>query len=340
MADFSLLRTVQRTALLFPGQGSQQIGMAQSMAETYPAARAALDEADSILGFSLSRLMAEGPEETLTDTINAQPALLAASIAILRGLEAELGAQIPSSAAYTPAAQQAAQVYVAGHSMGEYTALVAAGSLGYADGLRLVRERGRLMKQAGERMPGMMAAILGLDEDKVAAICADATRSGGIAQVANDNCPGQVVISGDAVGMETAMVAMRGAGAKKVAPLAVSIAAHSPLMQPAAEELQAAIAATPLTPPLVPVIGNTTAHPLTTVEAIRSELAAQLTGSVRWTATLQWLAEAGVATFVEIGPGEVLSGLVKRVARGAARYSLGDPDSVRLFVATLAAEQT
>jgi [acyl-carrier-protein] S-malonyltransferase len=342
MAGFLFLHALQGTALLFPGQGSQQIGMAQAVAAVYPAARAVLDEADAVLGFPLSRLMAEGPEESLTDTINAQPALLAASIAILRALEAELGAQsgaqtsssAPSSAqAETPAPQG---VYVAGHSMGEYTALVAAGSLAYADGLRLVRERGRLMKEAGEQTPGMMAAVLGLDEEKVAAICAEATAGGGIAQVANDNCPGQIVISGDVAGMEAAMAAMRAAGAKKVTPLAVSIAAHSPLMKPAAEALQAAIAATPLAPPLVPVIGNTTAQPLTEVEAIRSELAAQLTGSVRWTATLQWLADAGVTSFVEVGPGEVLSGLVKRVARSAARRSIGDPEGVQAYVAALA----
>jgi [acyl-carrier-protein] S-malonyltransferase len=355
MAEFSLLRSLQGTALLFPGQGSQQVGMAQAVAEAYPAARAALDEADAVLGFALSRLMAEGPEDTLTDTINAQPALLAASIAILRALETELGAQTeaqtgaqtgaqtsssapPAEQTRTPTAcsRPALQaVYVAGHSMGEYTALVAAGSLRYADGLRLVRERGRLMKEAGTAAPGMMAAILGLDEDKVAAICAEATAGGGIAQVANDNCPGQVVISGDTAGMEAAMAAMRAAGAKKVAPLAVSIAAHSPLMKPAAEQLQAAINATPLAAPLVPVIGNTTAQPLTDVAAIRSELATQLTGSVRWTATLQWLADAGVTTFVEVGPGEVLSGLVKRVARGANRVSISDPDGVRAYIATL-----
>lgn len=328
MTEFSLLRVAQATAFLFPGQGSQQIGMAQAAVEACPAARAALDEADAVLGFALSRLMAEGPEETLTDTINAQPALLAASIALLRTLESELGAQTGTSA--LPG------VFVAGHSLGEYTALVAAGSLGYADALRLVRERGRLMKEAGARSPGMMAAVLGLDEEKVAAICAEATAQGGIAQVANDNCPGQVVISGDMGGMETAMAALRAAGAKKVAPLAVSIAAHSPLMKPAAEELQAAIAATPLSPPQVPVIGNTTAQPLASVDAIRTELAAQLTGSVRWTATVQWLADAGVTSFVEVGPGEVLSGLVKRAARGATRYSIGDPDGVRAYLATLA----
>jgi [acyl-carrier-protein] S-malonyltransferase len=332
----ALIHAVHNTALLFPGQGSQQVGMAAAVAAVYPAAQAALAEADDVLGFALSRMMAEGPEETLTDTINAQPALLAASIAILRALEAELGAQ----AAAAPVG--GADVYLAGHSLGEYTALVAAGSLAYADGLRLVRERGRLMKDAGSRAPGRMAAVLGLDEDRVAAICADVigaggTGAGGIAQVANDNCPGQVVISGDTKGMEAAMDALSAAGAKKVVPLAVSIAAHSPLMRPAAEELERAVAATPLAPPQAPVIGNTTAKPLTSVEAIRAELRAQLTGSVRWTATLQYLAGARVETFVEIGPGEVLSGLVKRVVRGATRLNIAEPDAVRDYAASLVA---
>lgn len=336
MSELSLIQAVRNTALLFPGQGSQQVGMATSVAAVYPAAQDALAEADDVLAFPLSRLMAEGPEETLTDTINAQPALLAASIAILRALESELGAGLGEQAG-TPAIQEGLQVYLAGHSMGEYSALVAARSLAYADGLRLVRERGRLMKEAGTRSPGMMAAILGLDEDKVDAICAEVTAKGGIAQVANDNCPGQIVISGDIAGMQAAMEALAAAGAKKVVPLAVSIAAHSPLMRPAAEELQAAIVATPLAPPQAPIIGNTTAAPLTSVEAIRSELGAQLTGSVRWTATLQYLVDAGVTTFVEIGPGEVLSGLVKRVARGATRLSVAEPEAVRTYVQSLTA---
>jgi [acyl-carrier-protein] S-malonyltransferase len=327
---------VRETALLFPGQGSQEVGMGQAVAAAYPAARAVLEEADDVLGFALSRLMFEGPENELTDTINAQPALLAASIAILRAIEAD--AVLPDQAG--TAVLPGSKVFAAGHSMGEYTALVAAGSLDYADGLRLVRERGRLMKEAGTRAPGMMAAILGMDEAKVAAICSEVTAEGGIAQVANDNCPGQVVISGDKPGMEAAMAALSAAGAKKVVPLAVSIAAHSPLMRSAAEELQAAVAATPLAPPQVPVIGNTSAQPLTSVDAIRAELAAQLTGSVRWTATLQWLGEAGVRTFVEVGPGEVLSGLVKRVARGAARFSVASPEDVQAYVATLAGPQT
>jgi [acyl-carrier-protein] S-malonyltransferase len=310
--------------------------MAAAVADAYPAAREALAEADDVLGFGLSRLMAEGPEATLTDTINAQPALLAGSIAILRAIEAELRSARTDLAALS-GGQLPNGVYLAGHSLGEYSALVAAGSLAYADGLRLVRERGRLMQEAGQRAPGMMAAILGLDEDKVAAICAEVTARGGIAQVANDNCPGQTVISGDNSGMQAAMAALAAAGAKKVVPLAVSIAAHSPLMRPAAEELQAAIMATPLAPPQAPVIGNTTAQPLTSIEAIRSELSAQLTQSVRWTATLQYLADAGVGTFVEIGPGEVLSGLVKRVARSAVRFSVGEPDAIRAFVTQLVA---
>ena len=324
MNVFALIKQTTATAFLFPGQGSQQVGMAQSVAAAYPAARAALDEADEVLGFALSRLMADGPEAELTDTINAQPALLAASVAIMAALESEVGAKGKTGGQ---------QVYVAGHSLGEYTALVAAGSLVYADALRLVRERGRLMKEAGERTPGMMAAVLGLDEAKVATICAETTAGVGVAEIANDNTHGQVVISGDRPGMEAVMVALTAAGAKRVMPLAVSIAAHSRLMQPAADQFQAAIDATPLALPVVPVIGNTTALPLITVDEIRRELSAQLTGSVRWTATIQWLEAAGVTTFVEIGPGEVLSGLVKRTARGAKRVNVAEAEQVAGFVA-------
>jgi [acyl-carrier-protein] S-malonyltransferase len=209
---------------------------------------------------------------------------------------------------------------------------VAAGSLTYADALRLVRRRGELMKQAGEQSPGLMAAVLGLDEDLVSRICLQATEQGGVAQVANDNCPGQVVISGDRLGMEQAMTALTAAGAKKIVPLAVSIAAHSPLMKPAADELRAAIETTPIAPPRIPVIGNTTAQPLVDSGAIRQELTAQLTGSVRWTASIQTAASLGVGVYVEIGPGDVLVGLVKRIERKAARYTTGLPDALRTFV--------
>lgn len=325
----TLITQLSNAILLFPGQGSQHVGMAQAIAAAYPVAKAAFDEADEVLGFSLSQLCFEGPEEILTDTVNAQPAILAASIAILRAIESELGTAV--------AGKSAGNVYVAGHSMGEYSALVAAGSLGYADGLRLVRARGQLMKEAGESSPGMMAAILGLDEAQVAAICAEATASGGIAQVANDNCPGQIVISGDKPGMEKTMEALGKAGARKVVPLAVSIAAHSPLMQPAADKLQATIEATPIQSPQVPVIANTSVTPLTNAAEIRAELTAQLTGSVRWTASMQWAVAQGVTRFIEIGPGEVLSGLMKRIERGAERTTVNTPESLQAFMASLAA---
>jgi [acyl-carrier-protein] S-malonyltransferase len=311
--------TPQPIAFLFPGQGSQHVGMAQELADAYPAARQIFDQANAILGFDLADLCFNGPEATLTDTVNAQPALMAASMAALRALESELGT--------LPRPQ-----FVAGHSMGEYTALVAAGSLSFGDGLRLVRRRGELMAQAGEESPGLMAAVLAMDEAELAAICAQAAaQSGGIAQVANDNCPGQVVISGDKVGMEAAMAAASAAGARKVVPLAVSIAAHSPLMAPAAAALADAIQATAIAAPQIPVIGNTQAHLLADADAIQAELVAQLTGSVRWTGTIRHMLAAGVTRFVEIGPGEVLTGLVKRVDRKAGRVSVNTPEGVRAF---------
>ncbi len=313
---FTITDTVQPLAFLFPGQGSQHVGMAKELADAYPAAQAVFDQANEILGFDLAGLCFNGPEDLLTDTVNAQPALMTASIAALSAAESEKG--------HLPRPQ-----FMAGHSMGEYSALVAAGALSLEDGLRLVRERGRLMKLAGQESPGMMAAILGLDEERLAEICAQAAaESGGIAQVANDNCPGQVVISGDKIGMEAAMRGAEAGGARKVIPLAVSIAAHSPLMAPAAVALRAAIDAITIRPPLIPVIGNTQAQLLTTPEAIRAELVAQLTGSVRWTGTIQAMLTAGVTTFVEIGPGEVLTGLVKRVDRKAGRVNVNSPAGV------------
>ena len=324
MSTFKFLTARPATIYLFPGQGSQEVGMAADLVANFPAAKAVFEEADSVLGFPLSSLCFDGPEEGLTDTINAQPALLTTSVATLSAIAAELGNDWPTVAAE--------KVFLAGHSMGEYSALVAGGSVTFADGLRLVRERGRLMKKAGEQSPGMMAAILGLDEESVSAICADVTDQGGIAQIANDNCPGQIVISGDRGGMEAAMNALSTAGARKVVPLAVSIAAHSPLMEPAAEELRAAIDATPIKLPIATIIGNTSATPLTNVEAIRAELTAQLTGSVRWSESMRFALDAGVTDFIEIGPGGVLATLMKRIHRKSKRSAVSDVDSVATFI--------
>jgi len=328
MNTYSFIGKSGATAFLFPGQGSQEVGMGHALAEKYPSAAAAFQEADDVLGIELSRLCFAGPEETLTDTINAQPALLATSVATLRAIESELDGRIPAAA-------DGPSSYVAGHSMGEYTALVAVGSLAYADALRLVRERGRLMQKAGQTAPGLMAAILGMEESRVAEVCAEVTVGSRLAQVANDNCPGQVVISGNQEGMEAAMEALRKAGARKVVPLAVSIAAHSPLMAPVAAELGEVIDATPLNAAKTPLIANTSAEPIQTVDAIRAELKAQLTGSVRWTASMGCAIDAGINRFVEIGPGNVLASLVKRVQRKSERLTVNDPDGVAALVAVL-----
>ena len=304
---------------LFPGQGSQQVGMGKEMAEAYPAARAVLCEADDLLGISLSKLCFEGPEERLTDTINAQPALFASSMAALNALQSELG-DLPRPA------------FFAGHSMGEYTALAAAGCIDFADGLRLVRERGRLMQEAGAKQPGRMAAVIGLSQEVVAQICAEAAVDhDGVAQIANDNCPGQLVISGDERSVAAAMQALEKAGARKVVPLAVSIAAHSPLMEPAAAQLKATIDATEVRAPLSPVIGNTSGRPLDSAEAICQELNAQLTGSVHWTDSMVFAVDAGVNTVVEIGSGSVLTGLMRRIQRKIKRVNVANGGDVRAF---------
>jgi [acyl-carrier-protein] S-malonyltransferase len=347
-SEFSFIECTPATAFLFPGQGSQQVGMGLDLIDIFPSARQTFEEADELLGFGLSQLCFYGPESELTETINVQPALLTVCVAFLRAIAGELGqrddrrgrplgAADGSSVVGDPSSPPASSgaSFVAGHSLGEYTALVAAGSLSFADGLRLVRERGRLMKEAGDRQPGMMAAVLGLDEGQVAAICAEATQNGGIAQVANDNCPGQVVISGDRQGMKAAMAALTAAGARRVVPLAVSVASHSPLMHSASAALRQTIEATSLAPPTVPLIANTTAQPISDGASIRAELAAQLTGSVRWTQSMQFLLAAGITRFVEIGPGDVLSGLMRRIDRNTQRQIVNTAESVQGFISSL-----
>lgn len=311
-----------QTAFLFPGQGSQVVGMGADIAAAYPAARATFEEADTLLGEPFSKLCWEGPETMLNDTYNTQPALFITSIATLRALEAETGPVQPA--------------FVAGHSLGELTALTAAGAIPFADGLRLVRERGRLMRDAGENHPGAMAAILGLDAARITEICAQAAQETGAALVlANDNCPGQIVISGEVTALERGMALAQEAGAKRAIQLAVSIASHSPLMAPAQAAFASAIDAVEWQAPHIPVIGNVSAAPLADLNAIRSELQAQLTSSVRWTESMQYMLDAGITHFIEVGSGEVLSGLTKRINRKAGRSSLNSVDALQSFVQSL-----
>ena len=301
-----------RTAFLFPGQGSQEIGMGDALAQEFAIAQTTYLEADESLGFKISQLSWEGPENALNDTVNTQPALLVHSIAALRVLQEIL----PDFEA----------AFVAGHSMGEFSALVAADALSFQDALTLVLRRGELMKAAGETSPGGMAAILGLEIPALDDICSQASTIDQVVQVANDNCPGQVVISGAKPALERAMAAASEAGAKKVIPLAVSIAAHSPLMTHAQKDFNQAVAAAPIAAPKIPIIGNVSARPLTMPDEIRADLQAQLTERVRWTETIQFLLEQGVETFIDVGSGNVLTGLVKRIDRKTTRLSLGKPE--------------
>lgn len=292
------------TALVFPGQGSQVIGMGKDIAETYPVAAQVFAEADDILGYKLSTLCFDGPESDLNDTTNTQPALYVMGVAILRAIQAALPAEKPA--------------LVAGHSLGELTALTASGALPFSDGVHLVRARGQLMAEAGQKSPGAMAAVLNLDADTVRAICAQASEQSGARLVlANDNCPGQIVISGDEAALEVGMDLCKQAGAKRVLKLAVSIAAHSPLMASAQDGFRQAVAAAQIQAPIVPIIGNIHAAPLKTVEEIQAELANGLTHPVRWTESVQTMRGMGITHFYEIGPKDVLNGLIKRIDREA-----------------------
>lgn len=314
-----------RVAFLFPGQGSQAVGMGADIFASSPAARRVFESVDEALGFSLSQLCFTGPDETLRETINAQPALVTVSLALLAALQETLAGQTSSAtpswtAPLTPA-------FTAGHSVGEYTALVAAGALSLADAARLVRERGRLMHHEGTVCPSSMAAIIAMDEATLREVCAEATarasaqKTGthpgeGQVTVANYNAPGQIVISGELKALNLAMELAKERGAKKVMPLAVSGAFHSPVMQPAAAGLARAIATTPVNDAAIPLIGNMHAVPLTSAQAIRDELAGQVAAPVQWIRSVEYLVSEGVTTFIEIGPGQALTGMVKRIAKG------------------------
>ncbi len=313
---FLILMTLktQTTALLFPGQGSQLLGMGKELAQTEVVAREIYTRADDILGYSLSELCWEGPAEELNDTLNTQPALLVHSTAVYRVLKSQYPNFIPA--------------FTAGHSLGEISALVAAESLSFEDALILVRERGAAMQHAGKVHPGGMAAVLGLTIEEVEEACEQSTSEveSGV-WVANDNCPGQIVISGDIDALTNVMERLPDLGARKVVRLAVSIPAHSPLMIPAQERFARALSRTRFEEPQIATIGNGNALPLSTVEDVVEDLGAQLRVRVRWTESIQYMIGAGVETFIEVGSGKVLTGLLKRIDRNVAGFALDTPES-------------
>ncbi|KQU50831.1 ACP S-malonyltransferase [Bosea sp. Leaf344] len=308
-------------AFIFPGQGSQAVGMGKSLAEQFPAARAVFSEVDDALSQKLSTLMFEGPLDELTLTANAQPALMAASLAVLRVLEAEAGLSIGRDAAF-----------VAGHSLGEYSALAAAGALTVADAARLLRIRGDAMQKAVPAGEGAMAALLGAELDLARAIAADAAQ-GEVCEAANDNGGGQVVLSGAKAAVERAILLAGERGVRRAMLLPVSAPFHCALMQPAAALMRDALAQVELKAPAVPVMANVGAAPLSDPDAIRASLVAQVTGTVRWRECVLAMAAAGVTEFIELGSGKVLAGLVKRIVAGGATMSVGTADDVAAYKA-------
>ncbi len=303
---------MSKTAFIFPGQGSQVVGMGKELAEASPKAAAFFDKANQVLGRDLKKIIFEGPEDVLKDTSNTQPALYVTSLALYE-LVKEAGVSAN---------------FFAGHSLGEYCALQAAGVFSFEDGLKLVQARANAMSEAGKSSTGAMAAILGLEDDKVSAACAAAASEGQVVQPANFNSPGQVVISGHKEAVEKAMLLCKEAGALKCVPLAVSGAFHSALMKPAGERLRSAFGAAAWNPASVSVVSNVDAKPRTDIDAIQQSLVEQLSGSVRWTESMRALIALGVTRFVEVGPGKVLQGLMKKIDKSAACISIGDKESL------------
>jgi [acyl-carrier-protein] S-malonyltransferase len=287
---------LSKVAYVFPGQGSQSTGMGLDLYNSYPSAKDVFDEADASLGFPISRLCFEGPDEELIKTHNVQPAIIVVSIACLKALEEATIANFPSP------------TFVAGHSLGEYTALVAAGVLSLADAVLLVRERGRLMYEAGLKNPGSMLAVIGLDEETVKDISA---HSG--TEISNINCPGQIVVSGAIEALAKANELAKTRGARTVIPLKVSGAFHSALMEPILTEFSKIVSSFSFHPPVTPVISNLTTRPLTDVDSIKTELVKQLRNCIRWQGSVEYMMHSGVTTFYEIGPGRVLTGLIRRI---------------------------
>jgi [acyl-carrier-protein] S-malonyltransferase len=306
-------------AFIFPGQGSQAVGMGKALSDAFTAARAVFEEVDAALNETLTKVIWEGPAETLTLTENAQPALMAVSLAVMRVLETEAGVDLARDAQF-----------VAGHSLGEYSALAAAGALSVGDTARLLRIRGRAMQKAVPVGSGAMAALLGLDFEQAVTVAGEAARDQ-ICQAANDNGGGQVVVSGDKAAVERAVEIAKGRGARRAMMLPVSAPFHCALMQPAADVMAAALAAVTVKSPAVPVVANVLAKPVREPADIVAALVAQVTGTVRWRESIVFMANAGVTRFYEVGAGKVLSGLVKRIAEGASGVSIGTPDDVAAF---------
>ena len=306
-------------AFIFPGQGSQTVGMGRGLADAFPAARLVFDEVDEALGEALTKIIWEGPAETLMLTENAQPGLMAVSLAAMRVLETEAGVDLARDARF-----------VAGHSLGEYSALAAAGALGIGDTARLLRIRGRAMQKAVPVGTGAMAALLGLDFEQAVTVAGEAAEDQ-VCQAANDNGGGQVVVSGDKAAVERAVEIAKGKGARRAMMLPVSAPFHCSLMQPAADAMAAALAGVTVKSPVVPVVANVLAKPIRDPADIVGALVAQVTGTVRWRDSISFMADAGVTRFCEVGAGKVLSGLVKRIAEGATGVSVGTPDDVAAF---------